>query len=445
MKKLLQGEVALVSIMLISAGLSANVFATENYGITYTGGEPLGESNVTIDPDLVDGLTPILANVIHEDNQYSNSAKWEDGYYLNANGLCRAVKFFRVTDTTTITPNDNLKVSVSNDQYIMDISYEEASVENYVNDGKAFAVTMTGNWIVGMARIYTDAECQNQSEDIKTNGPAQGSRLFVKTKITLYKKGQDSAFTSDKLYFGTMDIDAAQSFKILNPNNLMAKSNMFARSATDLQDKRDGAVLKNMFAGDYIYSEYDVNGSPYTTVASDNESNIYVKIDQEVQRSGLEMVFGYGREAAAQATYYAQQYTVQYQSDARGEITGIVSEEVISGENPSTSTESPKDGYELEHWIADKDVTLTDGTIIKAGEPLTNDQIKFVVVTEDLVFTAIHKTKPATEPAVPDTGASTKNIEPATVVSASVIGTLLCALIVRTLPRITRRKVKFDK
>ena len=51
-------------------------------------------------------------------------------------------------------------------------------------------------------------------------------------------------------------------------------------------------------------------------------------------------------------------------------------------------------------------MTLDDGTIIKAGQKLTPEEVKRVVVKEDLKFTAIHETIPAE---VPDTGRMAEN------------------------------------
>ena len=40
------------------------------------------------------------------------------------------------------------------------------------------------------------------------------------------------------------------------------------------------------------------------------------------------------------------------------------------------------------YWKANKDVTLKDGTIIKAGERITSKHLKQIIVTEDLKLTA---------------------------------------------------------
>ena len=98
--------------------------------------------------------------------------------------------------------------------------------------------------------------------------------------------------------------------------------------------------------------------------------------------------------------------TVTYESDEGGEITGIDEEPVVPNGNPTGTEDEPKDEYEFDHWEADKDVVLEDGTEIKAGDPITPEQISHIVVTEDITLTAVHKPIIATE--VPDTGVLSK-------------------------------------
>ncbi|MBQ3436606.1 hypothetical protein IJG26_01465 [Candidatus Saccharibacteria bacterium] len=443
MKNHKKGIIA-ASMMLATASLSTNVFA-ENYGITYSGGDPLSDSNVTINPGLIDGLTPLFKSVIPEETTYSNSSKWEDGYMLiESYNICKPMKYFRVSGTKTIKPEDNLKMTLSNEKYSIDISFDEASIEGYVDDGKDFAVAMDNNWIDGMTEAYTDAECQNKVTDIKESGYSQNSKQFIKTNVKLRKKGTAPVFVSDELYFGIVDIDAAQSFKVLNPSNLLTKNNMFARAAADLQGDNPESEFKNIYVenGNYIYAEFNKDSNP-PTVSSSNKSNVFVKLNQETQRNGLDIVFGFVAGAASRVDYYAKQYSVKYISDEGGDITGIPSEDVIAGQNPIGSEEEAKEDYVFKYWIADKDVTLTDNTTIKAGQPITMDKIKLVIVNQDITFTAIHEKKEATIP-VPNTGASTMNIEPATIASVSVFGVLALALTIRVLPRFTRKKVRFE-
>ena len=86
------------------------------------------------------------------------------------------------------------------------------------------------------------------------------------------------------------------------------------------------------------------------------------------------------------------------------------------------------------------DVFLEDGTLIRAGDPITSEQIKTVVVDRDIKFTAIFEI----DVAVPNTGASTSETN-AVAITFSVFGILLGALLIRSLPRLIHRKIEFNK
>ena len=86
------------------------------------------------------------------------------------------------------------------------------------------------------------------------------------------------------------------------------------------------------------------------------------------------------------------------------------------------------------------DVILEDGTEIKAGNPITEEQIKQIIVDRDITFTSHYKKIPVT----PDTGATTNN-NITSVATVSTTGVLLTALFIYALPRLTHRKVWFKK
>ena len=83
---------------------------------------------------------------------------------------------------------------------------------------------------------------------------------------------------------------------------------------------------------------------------------------------------------------------VYYKSDANGTITGKTSESRIVTQKPTGSTDKPKSNYEFTNWTVDKKVTLTDGTVIKAGGVITDAQIKMIRLIEDVTLTAHHIT-----------------------------------------------------
>ena len=74
-----------------------NAFADNPYGIDYSGGTPLGSTNVTEDSRLIDGLS-MLVNGGDVDLEFSDSDKWEDGYYSASSNTnyCRPIKYFKV-------------------------------------------------------------------------------------------------------------------------------------------------------------------------------------------------------------------------------------------------------------------------------------------------------------------------------------------------------------
>ena len=86
---------------------------------------------------------------------------------------------------------------------------------------------------------------------------------------------------------------------------------------------------------------------------------------------------------------------------------------------------------------------LEDGTKIKVGETMTPEQVKKVVVTEELTFTAIHKTKSVIP--VPNTGASTEELNAEKV--AMPIGIALTVIVIGLVISAIRReksRVKFS-
>ena len=90
------------------------------------------------------------------------------------------------------------------------------------------------------------------------------------------------------------------------------------------------------------------------------------------------------------AHYKAIEHKVTYTTDGNGK-TSVPDENVKDKGNPKGSDQTPNDGYTFEYWTADKDITLNDGTVIKSGEPITTEQIKKIVVTEDITLTAHYK------------------------------------------------------
>ena len=103
-------------------------------------------------------------------------------------------------------------------------------------------------------------------------------------------------------------------------------------------------------------------------------------------------------------------YDVTYKADSNGYITdGQNSEEVVDGGSP-VSVPTPKANeakkYAFAYWTADRNVTLTNGSIIQQGAELTTAQLLQVKVTSEITFTANFAQKAADVNYLTDGGGS---------------------------------------
>lgn len=528
MKTKTKGIIA--SLLAIPAALlgSGNVFADNSYNINYSGGSDLGASGtIKIDKDLVENIeNSSLLNPGESTTKLTIKGDgWQSGYY-KLDDDCREAVYYKATKSGTVS---NLSFAIENNKYAADIVIKKIELDGIsLSQGQFVPIVIdkeTKSIFVKSGAIYPNSYCANEVAGVV--GPAHdGKKAFVEMNIKLREASKTTTYLSDKLYFGITDIDSAQSFKILNQGNGFSESTTLAKSKEDLQRNKQDGNYKNKFVtasnGNYIYSEYS-NTSPFI-LDNGNTANIYVKLSNQTQTDGLNVVFGYASDAASAIEYFTQQYTVTYKSDshgtvsgktseevkymenptgsqttpeadyrlicwkadkevmlkngktvakntcvnptqvvvksdlvftayhtnkyvvtyvsdAYGEITGIKNEEVDVKGHPAGSTQKPAEDYEFKYWIADKDVTLDDGkTTIKAGDPITSEQILKVVVNEDLELKAIHTSK---GPAAPNTGASTGEFNAAPI-AVSVFGITLGALFIAMLPRLTHKKIKFD-
>ena len=419
---------------------SPNTFAENSYNINYTGGEPLGANNVKIEPDYVNSLTPLLqAGVVETTPDQSNY--WEEGYIKDW-GACMPIYYYRISNNPKLMMGNasNRHVTFSNDQF-----RAELTILNETLDGADFeydipiGVMPNNSYIYANWQPYYDSSCEQPVEGIIPLSRSKNAKIFIEMEVSLYEQGSETPYTAKELFFGITDIDAGQSYKILNNDSLLKPSSMYAKSAAALQPQDPEVTLRNMYvsSGNYIYSQY--NTESWIDIARD--SDIYAKLGSETQKNSVHFVFGFVANAASGIEYYAVPFDVQYDADENGSITGINDEKVFPNQNPKGSSYAAKGKYVFSHWIADVDVTLENGTTIKAGDPITNEQIKQVVVNKDIKFTAIFEIE---APAVPNTGASTANTS-AMQITLSVFGVLLGALLIRSLPRLAHKKVDFDK
>ena len=90
------------------------------------------------------------------------------------------------------------------------------------------------------------------------------------------------------------------------------------------------------------------------------------------------------------ANYEEGVYKVIYKNDSYGSITGIIEEKVKYKNSPSGTTYKSLESYKKLKWVVNKDVRLTDGTVILKNAPITMEQIKNISVESDLIITLYH-------------------------------------------------------
>lgn len=500
-KKLLTSAAS--AALLGAAMFPASVFA-DNYGIVYSGGKPLNENNgtININSQLIDGLSSLVSG---SDGEVElTTENWLQGWHhrTGEDEECHSIDYFTISGTSS---TDKHSFSIKNDNYQIDVDVNSVTIIDPPTDTKPIAVGIDSenSFLYGSNVIYdTQEKCQGkQDEDKKTGSLTRKSgtnRQFIETNIKLKKIGASSVYLAgdDNLYFGLTDVDASQSFKILNSGNELSQSNMFAKSVKLLQqdfyydrtdtdgdgkkesipkenpgtlpatcveitsgspisDSNPPAPFLNCFKDGYIYSQYNTETRSSDLNADLPGSDILVSLKDKTQTDGLNLVFGFTDSAGSSVEYYAKQYNVTYASDENGEMAkdARTSESLIAGDVASGSETEPKEGYEFKYWTADVDVTLTNGKTIKAGEPITEEELKQVVVDRDIKFTAIHAAEGGeaeedeeeeSDILTPDTGASTKSIN-AMLVPASIVSILIGAIIIRALPRLMHKKVGFKK
>ena len=544
-----------------SALFPGNVFAANpgNFGITYSGGDALGSENVKPISDLIGNK--LLNEIIPKDGVEisTTGGQWHDGYMKrDANNVpCHKYKYLEVNQDGLV--GGSASFTISHGDYAMEIQIPQVGVVDF-DSGETTAigivpqVAATGQDVnSGVSALYGgwapygDSTCtqpvavSNHPDKTIRSTTSRGQsnekihgKVFVEMQIKLKNKNQP--FTSAEILLGIIDIDASQSFKILNQPDYFKANKIYADDPNLLQPGGD-IQEKNMFVGDsgsgsYLYSQYSASNGGFDT---DDISNIYAPISEETQLNGLDIVFGFVGQAGSQIRYYSQVYTVKYHADRPGgtvkiresekvvsgatplgadqepdsgykftywtadkdvevngktitegqpismeqiksirvmqdyeftahyekieseskqytvtyepeepggQVTGISSEKVNEGENPSGSEAEADDGYTVSHWTTDQDVTLENGETIKKGETISVENIQKVVVDKNMKFIVHFKKKDT--PNTPNTGAMTGGIDAATIATASIFGIVLIALAIKALPRLAHKKVNFD-
>lgn len=475
MKNIKKITLAVVASALGISLCAPSTYAASNYNIVYSGGDNLGSANVTIDKALVDGLGNSLTT---SGLTIIPPSGWPEGY-VKYSGTCYRVKYTKVKSgdhaINTAYSISGKPNNTSTREYVTTVNIKNINFES-TDTSKEVAVSIyldssVGNIDAGRKVFTTEAACTADGTSV-TDALAMksGEKIFVNTNLkTEYKDENDNnklkTLKSDQMYFELFDIDGAQSYKIDTPvSNRLSKDNMFAASAETLQPNTTTSTvngntsLRNKFVtsanGNYIYSQYTTDQEGILDNHFDivGGSNVFVRVNEEAQEQGIGMVFGYSVGAGSNIRFFAKQLKVTYDSDKNGVIKEgcLTKEEVVSGNNPFGSCSTPNEGYEFVYWIADKDVELENGSKIKKGEKMTPEQVKQVVVREEINFTAIHAPEPeevvveeVAPVKTPDTGASTSEMNAAQI-TLSIIGILAVALSVRMAPEVFHKKIKFD-
>lgn len=83
---------------------------------------------------------------------------------------------------------------------------------------------------------------------------------------------------------------------------------------------------------------------------------------------------------------------VTYTTDGHGTLSK--NEEIVDiNGSPEGVKDTPNEGYNFKNYVVNKDVKLRDGTVIKAGNAIEENQISQIVVEEDIEIQAVHESK----------------------------------------------------
>lgn len=457
---------------------SPATFAVNNYNIEYTGGNELSgkvnaEGSAVGD---VQKLTPLIPN---RNENFSFSDGWGTGYYQSGSGdnkKCQPTHYLVVRSDTEFSGSYSFGVS-SKTGYSYDVTIDDVSVSQDSPKDIAIGVIDGTNAIHAGEPIFNNDTCSKDVNGGTNNGYWVGEqqillgndRVFIEMTVKLYKEnGKKRQIANDGLFFGITDIDAAQSYQIINENSKFDANTMISPDATLLRDgyiqeQTEGGVitvhsLENKFVASsndkksYIYSEYNTNnpaGDSQTEtpekrwIQSDKNNKLYAPVDKDDLRDGLNFVFGFGKGAGSNIQFFAKQYNIKYTSDDNGKISedGIEEENILIDESPSGTETEPAEGYEFSYWVADKDIKDKNGNKIEAGTPISDEELTTVTLNEDTIFTAIHEKAVA----VPDTGGIISKELSGAVVPMSIAGIVTLSIVLFYLPRINHKKVNFKK
>lgn len=388
---------------------ATGAFAANDISMSYSGGSVLDSTKVNLFDTT--GYTQLMGSAAESTLNRVTGSKWADGYIKV--GSCHPVKYLRVGNTSgAFDPqSDTASVEIvsGGGKYRMEVSIEDVQFKNLPSDTTLSIAIDSGRALhIGYGLYEDQATCESESviDGISTlnainreKSAGDETDIFVNTRVKFYKGSSTTPFVvngadgTGDLYIAFEDMDALQSYMIMNSGNEFSPTNMFATDTSAEYLQPTSGEGANMYVSDgnkkYIYSTYGNVEGP----------TLYTKLTPATQRDGINVVFGDRAAATTTLRYLARQYTVNYVSDPNGTIpnTELTTEKVFSGDNPTGSNTTPKrddtseKDYTFLYWVPDVDVTLTDGTTRKANvDHMTYEEVKSVIVDQDITFKAYH-------------------------------------------------------
>ena len=191
---------------------------------------------------------------------------------------------------------------------------------------------------------------------------------------------------------------------------------------------------KNLWVGGPVGSVYQPKPSEgYEFAYWTTDEDVYSLSDDKLTAipegthlTGAEVASCYiSRDTTFEANFVrVTPYTVSYETDGNGSVA-TKSEDIQNAfDSPKGTKVTPNKGYEFDYWTASIDVQIPgeDGSAnpitIAQGEKITDEQLKKVLVTDDITFTAHFKQtsvdpEPEPKPVDPDNPDGGDTIKPA--------------------------------
>lgn len=359
--KLIGGVLAL---LLILSSVTAVFAAT--FHIDVTGGRAIEDVAGRFNWSFVNVKNPSYSS---DSTTKVAGTGWSEGNFINAAGGLAACYYKTVTTSTS----ESLK-----------IKYPE-----YLKVGnRLFDVVLE---ITGIETTASSATCEiskrapaiNYNFEIE-NGwkpTKQDADTEIGWTYHIYEAGTTNPADLQDLRLGLVDLDKT-TYSTGGTSTEAIKLTDFTASNTNtfIQNNTIGRAKEN-------------NGTFYGLEVSNEDINVYVKAPSD--QSGF-----YGSRITSGTAsilprfgmmfyFYVLQYNIVYDTDGHGTVDKSL-ERWLRDENPSGAVDTPDDGYYLDYWTVDTQVTLTDGTVISGGHKITEEQIQNILMRNNITVTAYH-------------------------------------------------------